>query len=97
MTQKKGSVEVLGFKIQTEDWRLQEEMERQRTEAKRMLDGLTMVEDKVQDKQEDKGRRPSRFLSTNFYFKKRAISLPVYFPNHVTNQTFPLEGKQKVK
>jgi hypothetical protein len=57
------------FKIKTKDWRLQEEMERQRTEAKRMLDGLTMVEDKVQDKQEDnnKGRRPSRFHSTNIY------------------------------
>jgi hypothetical protein len=69
MTQKKGSAKVLGFKIKTEDWRLQEEMERQRTEAKRMLEGLTMVEDKVQDKQEDnnKGRRPSRFHSKNIY------------------------------
>ncbi len=65
MTQNKGSVEILDFKIKTEDWRLQEEIERQRTEAKRMLEGLTMVEDKVQDKQEDnnKGRRPSRFNS----------------------------------
>jgi hypothetical protein len=54
-------------------------MERQRTEAKRMLEGLTRVEDKVQDKQEDnnKGRRPSRFHPKNIYFKKRLIFLPV--------------------
>jgi hypothetical protein len=69
MTQKKGSAKVLDYKRKTEDWRLQEEMERQRTEAKRMLEGLTMVEDKVQDKQEDnnKGRRPSRFHSKYIY------------------------------
>ncbi len=83
MTQKKGSAKVLGW-IKTEDWRLQEEMERQRTEAKRMLEGLTMVEDKVQDTQEDnnKGRRPSRFYSNIIYFKNARFFLPVYFPNY---------------
>jgi hypothetical protein len=82
MTQKKGSVKVLGFKRKSEDWRLQEEMERQRTEAKRMLEGLTRVEDKVQDKQEDnnKGRRPSRFHSTNI-IRKCANCYRFTFPN----------------
>jgi hypothetical protein len=83
MTQKKGLV-VLDFKIKTEDWRLQEEMERQRTEAKRMLEGLTMVEDKVQDKQEDnnKGRRPSRFHFNKYLLENApiVIGLPSKHP-----------------